>query len=62
MYHEIELPGRPLCQSAAGYLRYILPLETFRSQMAWMKESGWRGLSRRRSASLSRRAERLHHL
>jgi len=45
MYHEIELPGRPLCQSAAGYLRYILPLETFRSQMAWMKESGWRGLA-----------------
>ena len=45
MYHEIELPGRPLCQSAAGYLRYLLPLETFRSQMAWLKESGWRGLN-----------------
>ena len=45
MYHEIELPGRPLCQSAAGYLRYILPLETFRRQMAWMKSYGWRGLN-----------------
>ena len=45
MYHEIELPGRPLCQSAPGYVRYILPLETFRSQMAWMKNSGWRGLN-----------------
>jgi len=45
MYHEIELPGRPLCQSASGYVRYVLPLETFRSQMAWMKQSGWRGLS-----------------
>ncbi len=45
MYHEIELPGRPLCQSAPGYVRYILPLETFRSQMAWIKESGWRGLN-----------------
>jgi peptidoglycan/xylan/chitin deacetylase (PgdA/CDA1 family) len=45
MYHEIELPGRPLCQSAPGYVRYILPLETFRSQMAWIKNSGWRGLN-----------------
>jgi len=45
MYHELELPGRPLCQSEPGYVRYILPLETFRSQMAWLKTSGWRGLS-----------------
>ena len=45
MYHELELAGRKLCQSEPGYVRYILPLETFRSQMAWMKESGWRGLS-----------------
>jgi len=45
MYHEIELPGRPLCQSLSSYVRYILPLETFRRQMAWLKESGWRGLN-----------------
>ena len=45
MYHEIELPGRSLCQSEAGYVRYILPLATFRRQMAWIKESGWRGLN-----------------
>jgi peptidoglycan/xylan/chitin deacetylase (PgdA/CDA1 family) len=45
MYHELELAGRKLCQSEPGYVRYILPLETFRSQMAWMRESGWRGLS-----------------
>ena len=45
MYHEIELPGRPLCQSDPGYVRYILPLETFRRQMAWIKESGWQGLN-----------------
>jgi peptidoglycan/xylan/chitin deacetylase (PgdA/CDA1 family) len=45
MYHEIELPGRPLCQSEPGYVRYILPVETFRRQMAWIKESGWRGLN-----------------
>ena len=45
MYHELELPGRPLCQSVAGYVRYILPVEIFRKQMAWIKESGWRGLN-----------------
>jgi peptidoglycan/xylan/chitin deacetylase (PgdA/CDA1 family) len=45
MYHELELAGRKLCQSEPGYVRYILPLETFRSQMAWLKDSGWRGLN-----------------
>lgn len=45
MYHELELPGRKLCQSEPGYVRYILPLETFRSQMEWMKTSGLHGLS-----------------
>ena len=45
MYHELELAGRKLCQSEPGYVRYILPLETFRIQMQWIKESGFRGLS-----------------
>jgi peptidoglycan/xylan/chitin deacetylase (PgdA/CDA1 family) len=45
MYHEIELPGRPLCQSEPGYVRYILTDRTFRDQMQWMKQSGFRGLS-----------------
>jgi peptidoglycan/xylan/chitin deacetylase (PgdA/CDA1 family) len=45
MYHELELAGRKLCQFEPGYVRYILPLETFRSQIAWIKESGWRGLN-----------------
>jgi peptidoglycan/xylan/chitin deacetylase (PgdA/CDA1 family) len=45
MYHELELPGRKLCQSEPGYVRYILPLETFRRQMEWMKQSSLRGLS-----------------
>src|SRR5258705_6387414 len=45
MYHELELPGRRLIQSEPGYVRYILPLETFRSQMQWLKSSGFRGLS-----------------
>lgn len=45
MYHELELPGRKLVQSEPGYVRYILPLEKFRSQMQWIKSSGFRGLS-----------------
>jgi peptidoglycan/xylan/chitin deacetylase (PgdA/CDA1 family) len=44
MYHELELPGRALCESEPGYARYILPLATFRSQMEWIKQSGLRGL------------------
>jgi peptidoglycan/xylan/chitin deacetylase (PgdA/CDA1 family) len=45
MYHELELPRRPLCQSGPGYVRYILSQESFRSQMSWLAENGWRGLS-----------------
>lgn len=45
MYHELELAGRKLCQSEPGYVRYILPLAAFRSQMEWLKNSGWRGLN-----------------
>jgi peptidoglycan/xylan/chitin deacetylase (PgdA/CDA1 family) len=45
MYHELELPRRPLCQSGPGYVRYILSQESFRSQMRWLVQNGWRGLS-----------------
>jgi len=45
MYHELELPGRPLCQSDPGYGRYILPRDSFRSQIRWLRQNGWRGLS-----------------
>jgi peptidoglycan/xylan/chitin deacetylase (PgdA/CDA1 family) len=45
MYHELELAGRKLCQSEPGYVRYIVPLEKFRSQMEWVKQSGFCGLS-----------------
>jgi peptidoglycan/xylan/chitin deacetylase (PgdA/CDA1 family) len=45
MYHELELPGRRLCQSGPGYVRYILPEGSFRSQMNWLAQDGWRGLS-----------------
>ena len=45
MYHELELPGRPLVQADPGYVRYILPGDSFASQIVWLKENGWRGLS-----------------
>ena len=45
MYHELELPGRPMCQSEPGYVRYILALDSFHGQMEWLKNSGYRGLN-----------------
>jgi peptidoglycan/xylan/chitin deacetylase (PgdA/CDA1 family) len=45
MYHELELPGRRLCQSEPGYVRYVLPEESFRSQMNFLTQNGWCGLS-----------------
>jgi peptidoglycan/xylan/chitin deacetylase (PgdA/CDA1 family) len=45
MYHELEMPGRPLCQTEAGYVRYILAAADFRAQMQALKDAGWRGLS-----------------
>ncbi len=45
MYHELELSGRKLRQSEPGYVRYILPVETFRAQMYHLRQSRWRGLS-----------------
>lgn len=45
MYHELELPGRALCQSDPGYVRYILALDAFRKQMQWLRDSGFRGLN-----------------
>jgi peptidoglycan/xylan/chitin deacetylase (PgdA/CDA1 family) len=45
MYHELEVPGRRLCQSEPGYARYVLPEPAFRSQMDYLKGNAWRGLS-----------------
>ena len=44
MYHELESPGRPLCESEPGYVRYILSRNLFQSQIHWLREKGWRGL------------------
>lgn len=45
MYHELDIAGRPLCQSEAGYARYVLPELTFRTQMNHLRSNGWKGLS-----------------
>lgn len=45
MYHELGLPGRALAQAEPGYVRYILTATTFRSQIDWLRENGWRGLN-----------------
>lgn len=45
MYHELESPGRPLCQTEPGYVRYILCTSEFREQMKLLEGKGWRGVS-----------------
>ncbi|HSY91281.1 MAG TPA: polysaccharide deacetylase family protein [Candidatus Binatus sp.] len=45
MYHELETPGRPLCHSEPGYVRYILGEQNFREQIDWLRKEGMRGLS-----------------
>lgn len=45
MYHELELPGRALCDSASGYVRYIVFHSEFQKQMAWIKSQGWTAIS-----------------
>jgi peptidoglycan/xylan/chitin deacetylase (PgdA/CDA1 family) len=45
MYHELEIPRRPLCQSEPGYARYVLPESDFRAQVDHLKANGWQGLS-----------------
>jgi len=45
IYHELEVPGRPSVQSEPGYVRYILREATFRSQIDWLRDNGWRGLN-----------------
>jgi peptidoglycan/xylan/chitin deacetylase (PgdA/CDA1 family) len=41
MYHELEIPGRALCQSEPGYLRYVVTRDNFRNQINLIKADGW---------------------
>jgi peptidoglycan/xylan/chitin deacetylase (PgdA/CDA1 family) len=45
MYHELELPGRELCQREEGYTRYVLLERDFRDQLTILKAGGVAGIS-----------------
>jgi len=45
MYHELELPGRKLCEGFSGHYRYAIPLSDFRRQTLHLKDRNWRGMS-----------------
>ena len=45
MYHEIQLPGRNLCDSDPGYVKYAVSLTSFREQMQFLKDSGTPGIN-----------------
>jgi peptidoglycan/xylan/chitin deacetylase (PgdA/CDA1 family) len=45
MYHELELPGRALCDSSAGYVRYIVLASEFEKQMAWLQSQDRQAVS-----------------
>lgn len=45
MYHELELPGRSLCQVDSGYTRYIVAASEFERQMRHLKSAGYQGVS-----------------
>jgi len=45
MYHELELPGRPLANSEPGYVRYVVTQAQFREQMQFLKAKGYEGAS-----------------
>jgi len=45
MYHELELPGRELCELESGYKRYVVPEAAFRTQMKWLRSRNCVGVS-----------------
>src|SRR6202020_461717 len=49
MYHELEIPGRPLCRPDPGYVRYAGSEAEFRQQIQHLKAGGYQGASVGRS-------------
>lgn len=45
MYHEIESPGRPLCGTDPGYVRYVVTESEFRSQLESVRAAELHGVS-----------------
>jgi hypothetical protein len=54
MYHELEIPGRRLCQSEPGYIRYVLRASDFEGQMRFLKNAGWHGTNVRAALTFPR--------
>ena len=45
MYHELQSPGRALCEDSAGYARYVVTEDDFRKQLEVVETNKWRGLN-----------------
>jgi peptidoglycan/xylan/chitin deacetylase (PgdA/CDA1 family) len=45
MYHEVELPGRDLCRTEPGYVRYVVREAEFQKQVAFLRTQGFSGMS-----------------
>lgn len=45
MYHELQVAGVPLCQTEAGYVRYVVRAVDFRRQLDRIRELGLAGVS-----------------
>ncbi len=58
MYHEIAVPGRPLCQAEEGYARYVVAEKDFREQIRRLREKGYSGMSVTEAIDLKQGRER----
>ncbi len=45
MYHELEIPGRRMCQDEPGYVRYVVAEPAFQAQIQDLHARGNQGMS-----------------
>ena len=45
MYHEIDVAGRSLSRDFSGHVAYAVPETELRSQLQYLREHSWRGIS-----------------
>jgi peptidoglycan/xylan/chitin deacetylase (PgdA/CDA1 family) len=56
LYHEIAVPGRELCETEPGYVRYVLDAPEFEAQMLAIRDAGFQGVSVTRALEFPSRA------
>jgi peptidoglycan/xylan/chitin deacetylase (PgdA/CDA1 family) len=56
MYHELEATGRPLCEDAPGYTRYVTGANDFRQHLSRLRTAGLRGVAVGEALKLTRGA------